>query len=55
MSLASYFLPLIGLPTLITGPGRYLTRRGDIVTVVCWESMPDGSDPVRLSYTILAF
>lgn len=22
---------------------------------VCWESMPDGSDPVRLSFTVLAF
>ena len=24
-------------------------------TGVCWEAMPDGSDPIRLSYTILAF
>jgi hypothetical protein len=24
-------------------------------TAVCWESMPDGSSPVRLSFSVMAF
>lgn len=30
---SGYFLPLVSLPTLITGPGSYLTRNGATVIV----------------------
>ena len=30
---SGYFLPLLGLPTIISGPGRYLTRNGETVTI----------------------
>lgn len=33
MSTAVPFVSVAGLPTLITGPGQYVTRCGEIVTV----------------------
>ena len=30
---SGYFLPLLGLPTIVTGPGTYLTRNGATVTI----------------------
>lgn len=32
---SAYFAPLVLLPTIITKPGKYLTRNGE--TVVVWE------------------
>lgn len=36
-----YFLPLLTLPTILTGPGCYITRRGDTVTVEVASSRND--------------
>lgn len=45
--------------TFLNRVGAELLRRSDLPspgpTGVCFESMPDGSDTVRLSFTILAF
>ena len=30
---AGYYLPLLTLPTIVTGPGSYLTRNGATVTI----------------------
>ena len=30
---AGYYLPLLTLPTIVTGPGTYLTRNGATVTI----------------------
>ena len=30
---AGYYLPLLTLPTIVTGPGTYLTRIGATVTI----------------------
>lgn len=30
---SAYFAPLVLLPTIITAPGKYLTRSGAVVTV----------------------
>lgn len=30
---SAYFVPFLGMPELITGPGKYVTRCGDIVSI----------------------
>lgn len=35
MANASYFVPLVVLPTVIDGPGSYFTRRGEVVDIAC--------------------
>ncbi len=37
----SYFAPLVTLPTIITGPGCYLTRCGEVVEI---ETSSTGHD-----------
>lgn len=38
---SAYFAPLVTLPRVITEPGRYLTRAGEIVTITVTSSKHD--------------
>lgn len=39
--MSAYFVPLIALPDIIDGPGDYLTRCGEQVTVVAASTRHD--------------